>query len=299
MHNAEVKLGWGDANKMNKNIFFSDKFSKLVLVAMFAQILALAAASPSAADINSPAKKTEAGYIYFPGTPFEQDKVFHIEALSHDVEAIADSESPVGIERAIVFTPLELWIERYSGATITYLEKLAVDIPEVERMFSQCAWKIGGSLVSDGPVTIISIVPKIKDKPFDVIKYNVMYKDDFGEVSFIGTQASFSSEAAPHIFEMATEFGSSYKVRGKFYIFIRQVVFSDGSTWEADYKKIIGGFYFPVRSETPIESMIKNIIPEEKRVVVSEEDRPMVNFNSGQLKINEGCDPWFQRKEIE
>lgn len=284
---------------MNKNIYFFGKFSKFVLVAMFSHILFLAAASPSAADINSPAKKTEAGYIYFPGTPFEEDEVFHIEALNHDVEIIADGESPVGIERAIVFTPLELWIERYNVATITYLEKLAVDVPEVERMFSKCAWKVGGSLVSDGPVPIASVIPKIKDKSFDVIKYNIVYKDDFGEVSSTGTQASFSSETSPHVFDVATAFGASYKVRGKFYIFIRQVVFSDGSVWEADYKKILGRFDFPSRPDAPIETMIKKIVPEEKRVIVAEDDRSLVDFSDGQLKVNQGCDPWFHKKETE
>ncbi len=290
---------------MNRCVFFKGSLQKIIFSTFFAQMVALVTASPGVADINSPAKKTEAGYIYFPGTPFEEDEVFHemfhIEALSHDVEVISDSNSPVGIERALVFTPLDFWYEKYSGISeVTYLKKLNIDTSEVERMFNQCAQKIGGFLRSgDEPATIVSIVPKVKDKSFDVVKYNVVYKDDFGEMSFVGTQSSFSSGAAPHVFEMKKAFGSSYKVRGKFYIFIRQVVFSDGSTWEADYKKIVGDFDFPVRSESPFESMVKKMIPEERRLLVSENDKPMVDFRSGQLKIKEGCDPWFHRKETE
>jgi hypothetical protein len=288
---------------MNSYILFKYKFSIFMYVTVFSQVLALVSASPSAADIKSPAKKTEIGYIYFPGTSFEEDAFFHIEALKHDVEVIADSESPVGIERVLVFTPLEFWYEKYREsweekyriASDTFSKKPDVDI-KVKRMFDQCAWKVGGSLRASDVVSIMSIVPVIKHKTFDVVKYNVMYRDDFGEMSFYGTQASFKSETAPHVFSMNSGFGSSYKSRGKFYIFVRQVLFSDGTVWEADYKGIVGEFEFPVRQETPIESMVKKIVPEEKRIGVSEKNKPMVQFSGAQLIINEGCDPWFHKK---
>lgn len=222
----------------------------------------------ASANIAEVGEKTVDGYIYFSGSEAENDSDFHIPSRLYDVEVVNLPGVPVLIDNAFAFSAFDFWADRVNDGKTLY---------RYGDNFRRCAWEVGGR--ASGSI-FMSISARPGEIDFEAIKINVVSRDDFGEVSRVGTESVFERSDQPNIFMINAESGKSYGVRGKFYIFIAQVLLSDGKIWEAEHDYIVSQFDIPNDHLNFIGSIISA-------------GSPKINF-SPSYRINvKNCDPKF------